>query len=290
MSWTRSLRRWLMLTPLMLAILACGQTTGIPTPTSLFSTLQVDSGTEAAPGPASTQALDPAQPLVSELHLNPGDDLAQAFAQAAPDATLTLAAGTYTLDRTVKLEHGLQLGGAGLDQTLIVSSGQAALVFDGDGVLDVQGLTLRNTSLEIHRGQFQFSAFHFTVDAGTQNVGFLVSGDARGTIRDSLFDQNNVAGLQVQMNAYVTLENNQFSQNLNGIAFYDHSGGVVRSNQIFKNQSGILIMEQANPLVEGNQIYDNFTGLLVSTTARPTLNTNEMHGNDKDLRTMTPES
>lgn len=61
-------------------------------------------------------------PTLARHHLPVPGDLTAMIASAAPDATLTLGAGTYMLTAPLHLSHARRIQGAGLDQTRVIAA------------------------------------------------------------------------------------------------------------------------------------------------------------------------
>ena len=75
-----------------------------------------------------------------------GANLRSAVAGAAPGATITLAAGAYTLDTPIAISKPLTIQGAGNTQTFIQSgvSSLFRISYSASGTVTLRGLTLRN--------------------------------------------------------------------------------------------------------------------------------------------------
>lgn len=196
------------------------------------------------------------------------EELIQALARAG---TLHLAATDFYLDDTLLLRHDVTLIGAGYQKTRIISSApDYVLRYQGDGTLKLQGIGFEHKGdmaahvMGADGGILDIEACSFTGGLFDEKAywggnGLRVIKDARGSIRESFFSNNDIHGIQMTDDVMLELANNRFHDNQgSGIVYFDNSAGNASYNASFDNQQhGVVMMNNAEPQLEHNKIYRN---------------------------------
>jgi parallel beta-helix repeat protein len=231
--------------------------------------------------------------------VTPSDDLPRILAEIAPDSTLTLAAGTYSLDQTVVLLRGVTLKGAGAGRTVVTSTAsENALLVLTDGRVALEDLSLRRvgkatgsvltggpaaslvlTRVEVAGGQ--------AGKPGEGGAGVLMSATAaeakdRGTtleVTDSTFARNQAAGIAITGTHRASIVGSTFRRNGEcGVCFLDGSGGAVRNSTFDNNATGVAATSTAAPLVQRNRFNGGQVAVQVGGRATPELDGNRISG------------
>ncbi|MDX9954135.1 MAG: right-handed parallel beta-helix repeat-containing protein [Anaerolineae bacterium] len=222
--------------------------------------------TIASPTPAATQ-----QTLTVSAD-NTGDttSLAEAVAAATPGSLLNIAAGTYTLQAPLEIDKPLKFLGAGMEQTIIVSSSPEAVIrYTGEGLFEARGITFRHEGdaeadvVYAERGEVLFDACVFmgavTSENGAPRGGLHLSGTVTGRVENCTAADNDLDGFRLTEQAQVDLINNICRDNYqNGIGIRDNSGGEIRGNRCSGNvNNGIAITGDAAPDIVENTFSAN---------------------------------
>ncbi|MBN1921008.1 MAG: right-handed parallel beta-helix repeat-containing protein [Anaerolineae bacterium] len=247
----------------------------------------------ASPTPVPTLATP------QSLTVNPagtGDftTLPAAIAAAAPNSQLNIAAGTYTLDAPLEIDKPLTLSGAGMEQTVIVSSSPEAVIrYTGEGTFEAHDIAFRHEGdaeadvVYVEQGEVLFEACAFTgavsSENGTPRGGLHLSGTVTGRVENCTAADNDLDGFRLTEQAQVDLINNICRDNYqNGIGIRDNSGGEIRGNRCSGNvNNGISITGDAAPdIVENTLSANGDSGIAYWSNASGTarLNTSEENG------------
>ena len=253
------------------------------------------------PGPAPSEEPVEAQ---RELTVTPGDDLAVAVASLAPDATLTLAAGVYTLDTPLVTNSTLTIVGAGMAETIIRSSARDAAIAVADGSLELQNLAVEHVddssaaSVVISFARPLRLASVILTGAATDSDGGggtgLVVADAVSiadrvtalagaeiTIVDSELVGNEIAGAAISADVVVAITGSRFGDNgVCGLCLFDTVTGAVAENTLDGNTIGLQLSDSAAPEVVGNTVIENSgVGIVVGDSAAPMISDNRIDEN-----------
>jgi len=199
--------------------------------------------------------------------------LEQAFRAAVPGATITLGPGEYRLIAGIEIPNSLNLVGAGMDETEIVSGGPGHVIsFTGSGSFSAEGITFRHDGklmadvVVIEDGTADFRGCRFTgalYEEGKGNrAGLRYKGRARGTVEDCEAIGNDNTGILVEQQAQPDLLRNTCSDNaVVGIGYMDLGKGLVSENECTGNKIGIGVAVESRPTLEGNRCNDNDYGI-----------------------------
>lgn len=243
----------------------------------LFACLLVACSNERTPDPTSVSMPDsqlsvlpsrwPLPPSVRSLFV-PGTDIT-ATLQAQMDRVLyravssgpvrlsvvTLPAGTYLISGTLKPHEGLELKGAGMNQTTLLKTGVGHLL-DWYGAWPKSGLTVRDLTLDangidgivglewVSDVLFERVTFKNTPYWGI-NLGTLKGDDphirnSNITVRDSVFEGNTSSYefVLIANSKDVLLERNTFKNAQSkgiGVGLYQNCAGVTLKENLFQN-------------------------------------------------------
>jgi len=188
----------------------------------------------------------------------------------APGSTINLDAGTYRLAEPLDIDKPLNLVGAGMDQTEIVSAADGHVIrFSGDGPFGAADITFRHEGTAVadvavvRGGEVTFSRCRFTgafrggEDQG--RAGLRIEGNTTGFVQDCEAVENDTNGIRVVDQAQPTLVGNVCSDNTQiGIHYLEDAAGAARQNECLRNgRHGIAVRNQAHPTLEENTCTDN---------------------------------
>ena len=220
------------------------------------------------------------------------DDLLDVIARAAPDTTLVLPAGTWSLAETLVLMDGITLRGASVDDTRIQSAApEVAVLVATAGLVRMQDLSLELVGTAPASGlvagpsaSIALSAVRVSgATAGGEGVGgagvYLSTdgvGDAsRGTtleVTDGVFADNDWAGIAVAGTHRVSIESSRFTGNGDvGMLFLDGTAGSVNGSSFVDNGVGIAIAGTADPALLDTAISGGGIGVQADQNAEPVL-------------------
>lgn len=215
-----------------------------------------------------------------------GANLRSAVAGAAPGATITLAAGAYTLDTPIAISVPLTIQGAGNTQTFI-QSGVSSLLrisYLATGTVTLRGLTLRNGI----NGNPASESYHFHGGAllsepGDGNTNLVIDGC---TVSDSTTANGDGGGIAVRSGKLTiinsTIRNNSAANGVGGGIFagagviVSISGSTIDGNHaggIIGNGGGICLLGPAGGMtssISNSSIINNtaaYDGAGIYTTA-----------------------
>jgi parallel beta-helix repeat protein len=213
--------------------------------------------------------------------------LEKAVQHIAEGGTITLGAGTYRLSQPLEINKPISLIGAGMDQTIVVTTTEYYVIsFNGEGSFVLQGLTAQLVGggkanvVQIKNGDINFSDCRFTGD-GNNGPGLLVLANAKGTVKNCESINNGMHGFSIQDQAHVILENNKCTNNEEGgIGFFNNAQGTARQNECTGNKHGIYVADQARADLEENITSDNQEiGIFYSDNTSGTARLNECSRN-----------
>jgi parallel beta-helix repeat protein len=211
--------------------------------------------------------------------------LSEAIAAVSPGAIIRLAAGTYQLATPLTVNKPVQLIGAGMNETEIVSAAAPHVVrFEADGLFVAEDLTFRHhgqlwaDTVLVTRGQVAIARCRF---AGARGSQLVIRGATVGTVADSVAESGGGGvGFSIQETARPTLVNNTSSHNSYGIRVRQQAEPVLERNLCLDNQmDGIKYDGQSAGIARGNDCAGNRSGIVVSESARPTLEDNRLKDN-----------
>jgi len=228
--------------------------------------------TEAAPSPTVEPTASP-DPMSIRLEADGSGDyatLAEAIGAAPEGATISLGAGAYRLEETIDANHPVNLVGAGMDDTELVSiAAGPVLRFRGSGPFSVQDITLAHDgaeaadAVEVDGATIRFVRCRFTGgvydDQTGDGSGLYIHGSASGEIRDCDVSRNQFHGLLLMDDAALDIEGNKFNDNGDtGIVYTNQTGGTAKHNECSGNKRhGIYLRERAAPSLEENRCLAN---------------------------------
>ncbi|MDU0458437.1 MAG: MBG domain-containing protein [Geobacteraceae bacterium] len=215
-----------------------------------------------------------------------GANLRSAVANAAPGATITLAAGAYTLDTPIAISVPLTIQGAGNTQTFIQSgvSSLFRISYFATGTVTLRGLTLRNGI----NGNPASESYHFHGGAilsepGDGNTNLVIDGC---TVSDSTTANGDGGGIAVRSGKLTiinsTIRNNTAANGVGGGIFagagaiVSISGSTIDGNHaggIIGNGGGICLLGPAGGMtssISNSSIINNtsaYDGAGIYTTA-----------------------
>ena len=221
--------------------------------------------------------------LESAIHLQPGDDLAEAVQSSPAGSTLRLHAGEYYLDKTLIVEKNLTISSAGDGRPRINCSSLKAVA-----MFTVANWTLIGLDF-LHKGENpadvvqvngkQITIKDCTFSGGVElyesrkdkvdGCGLWIDGNTSCQIDNCIF-QNNSRGIAIHGMSIANLERNTCGKNFSvGIHFSDKTKGKVIGNNCSENSScGLFINGYASPVLIDNTCNDNSgTGIVYTQNA-----------------------
>jgi parallel beta-helix repeat protein len=221
----------------------------------------------------------PAVPVaVTSLHVQASASgsasaLSDAVAKIADGGTVTLAAGTYELDRLLTIDKSVQLVGAGMSKTLIVSPVKdKGVLFTGAHHFSASGITFSHEGAApgdvvwVDAGTVHFSDCRFTGAASNRpnwfdealwlrgtttgvvenctadqsDTGIGISGTATPVIQGCVCTSNSAAGVSVYGNGHPLLRHDRCSGNDGyGIEAQGRAHVTIQSCQCNAEKRGI---------------------------------------------------
>ncbi len=236
--------------------------------------------------------------------------VAELINQVSQGGRVEIAAGRYVLDESLKLSNDIELIGAGRDRTFIVSTAENfSIGFEGNGNFKAQGITFEHQGelgahvVWVHDGVIAIDNCAFVGgvlvwrEVEVQLIktiakseawggsGLLLTGNATGTVSNSIFENNAVDGISVRGKAQPRLEQNTLRNNEDGIFYSGNARGTAVGNTIEENSSsGISVADEAQPRLEQNTIRNNSKQGIVYTSnaggvaVRNTIEENSLFG------------
>ena len=220
--------------------------------------------------------------------------------RAAPmGSVITLGPGTFYLSHRLNVLKSLQLTGAGMDQTEVVSTADGYVIrFSGTGPFVVEDVTFRHAGeniadvVVVRGGTFSAVRCRFAgafVGDGIQDrAGLWVYGETAGEIRDCVASGNGNVGIYVSGVAQPELVGNECSNNDDvGIVYWGAVGGTARQNTCSGSLVGITVAKDARPTLEENVCVDNqLVGIVYAQDGGGTASGNECARNDIGILVM----
>ncbi len=187
-----------------------------------------------------------------------------------------LREGVYMLPNALDLGQALEIVGAGVDRTFIVSNAVGAtLRYQGSGRLAFSNLTLAHAGgasaavavvsadeIEVRDARFIGGQDTGTDPSGDEGDGLTLRGATRGLISGGQFFGNRWRGLTMHDSVSVRVEASTFKTNTgSGLAVYDRATPVVTGNEISDNGlAGVKVWDQSSPTLENNTLERNAKG------------------------------
>ena len=252
-----------------------------------------------SPVPASTTPRGEAPTTVA---VGPEDDLSAVLATLAPGSRLELEPGIYEFDQPLVIDVGVEIVGAGRDETVIRSTAtDNAVAFLGPGELTIRGLTMEHVGdapaavlvsivgslflqdVKVTGGQLSEdgqSGGHGVVLAFESIDGIPDRSDEQlegeVVVEDSELTANAGGGILITGEASPRIERTVVTENGRcGICYTGSSAGSVTSSRVERNDIGLQIADTASPVIDGNEIAANRTaGAIVLGESAPTFRDN----------------
>ena len=205
--------------------------------------------------------------------------LVDAVARIADGGTITLAAGTYNLDQLLRIDKSVQLIGAGMSKTIIVSTVKnKGVLFTGAHHFSASGITFSHEGAKpgdavwVDAGTVQFNSCRFTgaasnnpkvtdealwlrgtttgvvenCTADQSDAGIGISGTATPIIQGCVCTSDSSTGLSVYGKGHPTLRFDRCSDNGQfGVTAQDRTRVVIQSCQCSAENDGIVVVGQA---------------------------------------------
>jgi parallel beta-helix repeat protein len=194
------------------------------------------------------------------------------------------------------IDRPLSLVGAGVDATHVISSvGDKVVQYNGKGCLAAREICFEHQGkdyadvVDVRHGEvyFQFCRYTGAVFDTRQRkggCGLVLTGSARGTIRDCVSDKNQLHGIVVASDAEPTLENNHcFANEGVGICYVGQASGIAKNNDCYNNgQNGIRVQGDAKPTLVLNKCGGNQkSGILFWGNAHGIAESNDCQANQR---------
>ncbi len=242
----------------------------------------------AIANPIPDQIIQSAAPVI---YVNPasGNDNATGQAQtplrtitialdrAAPNSTIVLAPGTYSVETgevfPIQLKPGVVIQGDPRDRgtSVIIRGGDIflsrAFARQNVTILGANGATLAGVTV---------------TNPNPQGYGLWTESSSPLIVANT-FTGNSHDGASIVGNSAPILRNNYFYQNgANGITIYGTSRPELQENIFERTGFGVNIAQNAAPRLIGNRITQNKDGVVIQGNAKPILRNNVIDSNDRD--------
>ncbi|KUF11716.1 right-handed parallel beta-helix repeat-containing protein [Pseudoponticoccus marisrubri] len=185
--------------------------------------------------------------------------LAEAVANAAPEAVIEVYPGTYTQGITV--DKPLTIIGKGPREQIVLD-------VSGDNAIRWTAPSGRVANLTIRQGGGRFFAMH------------IAGGSV--TLEDSDLSSQGLAAVAIRANKGATIRRNVVHDGAQGgIFLFENGRAVIEDNEIFGNaMAGIEIKEGAAPIVRGNTVRDGGgSGIFLNTDGTGRIENNTIFNN-----------
>ena len=272
-----------------------------------------------------TSASGSAKPVAAaptSLHVQAGatdsaTGLTDALAKIADGGTITLAAGTYDLNQLLTIDKSVQLVGAGMGQTLIVSTVKdKGVLFTGEHHFTASAITFSHQgatpggAVWVDAGTVQFNDCRFTgatsnslhnfyealwlrgsttgevenCTADQSDAGIGISGTATPVIQGCLCASDSEEGVVVYGEGHPLLRFDDCSNNDQfGIAATDHAHVMIQSCKCSAEADGVVMVGQATGSISYCTCNGNSTeGIAILGAARFAVTSNTCSANGAD--------
>lgn len=256
-------------------------------------------------GDEDAAARPPRDAEPSQVTVAPGDDVVAVLERVGAGSTVTVAAGSYDIDRTIVIDVGLELIGEGRDETVLASTAEGvALAFIGPGELSVSDVTLR------HDGEAPASVV-LAIVGGLTLRDVTISGGIAGAdgghgvvfafedvdglpsrtaaqrageliVEDSSIVDNEAAGMVLSGNADPVVARSTIAGNGTcGVCYTDQSAGTLSSGIVEDNgEVGIQISGTSGPVIEATTVRRHRVGVLAADEAAATVTASTFEDNE----------
>ncbi len=200
------------------------------------------------------------------------DTVQKLVRHAKQGGAVEIAAGVYTLTEPLTLSNDVELIGAGKNKTFIISSAKGhVLKFEGEGKFVASGISFEHTGdswadvVRVSKGKMDIEDCRFANgvwddDEKKGGDGLWVTGQAQGVVKNSIFENNGLHGVDVADEARLRLEQNILNNNEGGgIVYFGDASGEVVGNTSRGNGVGIGVRDAAKPRIEQNILNNNRT-------------------------------
>ena len=222
-------------------------------------------------------------------------DLRDAVARIADGGTITLGPGTYDLDKLLTINKSVQLVGAGVRQTRIVSTVKGkGVLFTGSHHFSVSGITFSHEgtapggAVWVNAGSVHFSNCRFTGAASNRRNYYYealwLRGTASGVVENCTADESDV-GIGVAGKATPVIQGCVCTSNsYAGMAIYGNGRPSLRHDRCSGNdQFGIVASAHAHLMIQSCQCNSGTTGIQIGgkvagSISFCTCNGNSTHG------------
>ena len=245
--------------------------------------------------------------------------LNQVISTAAEGSLIKLANGEYPINETIILTKSIRLIGEGIYKTIITGSGLELLLESTcENNIEMKGISFitkgekPTTAVEISGGELRITNCSFSggksAGDGISGMGLLVRGNAKvsitesqflenqesglwiggnvqGNVKDSKFEKND-CGLAVTENASIETSNNVFTENHVGFAFDKTASGVMKDNKIVKNRGGVLVKGNSTPKILNNKFSENDIGIGLAENCDVHIEENEITDGEWSIKVM----
>lgn len=221
-------------------------------------------GNAKSSGSASAK---PSTAAPTSLHVQAGlsnsaAGLMNALDKIADGGTITLAAGTYDLDQLLTIDKSVQLVGAGMSKTLVVSTVKGkGVLFTGDHHFSASGITFSHQGAApgdvvwVDAGTVDFENCRFTgAMSGGPNVAdeaLWLRGSTTGVVENCTADQSDV-GIGISGAATPVVQGcDCTSDSEAGVNVYGAGRPLLRFDRCSGNdQLGIAVQDRAHVMIQ----------------------------------------
>jgi len=204
----------------------------------------------------------------------PFNTIVEGIIAVAPGKSVIVATGTY--NEQVIINKGINLEGAGQDNTFITGSGLTGNLIS----LEADNISISNfaingdssTSVGIYFDNYSFININNNLIKNNKDYGISYINSAP-IIEDNNIENNSSSGIKVATNGAGIIRNNSIVSNQHGIRAYGDSRPEINRNNISNNNTGIFCRENAAPIISYNTISNNSGyGILIDDTLGNSVN------------------
>lgn len=200
-----------------------------------------------------------------------------ALDRAAPNSTIVLAPGVYSVETgevfPIQLKPSVTVQGDPRDR------GQGVVIRGGNLFLS-RSFARQNVTILGANGAALTGVT--VTNPNPQGYGLWAESSSPLIVANT-FTGNGHDGASLVGNSAPILRNNYFYQNgANGITIYGTSRPQIQENIFERTGFGVNIAQNAAPKLVGNRITQNKDGIVIQGNAQPILRNNVIDGNDRD--------
>ena len=234
---------------------------------------------------------DPSDPGASTFEVATAAELQAAVAEAGTGSTIRLAAGDFAIEQSLVLLRGVDLVGAGVDETTITSgAGGAAIIVGTSDAVGLQDLTVANEAsnasvVAVTRGGLDLA--HVALVGGRRDTegaggfGLVLAPDTtleRGTHRaaDTTFRDNDGGGILIDGPITPSLQRVEVDATTGcGVCWIGESSGRLANAEVTGGDAALRVEGTASPTITNLEASEATIGAIIIGSSTPRIRNSE---------------